>query len=133
MGKACNMMTVRRILVAVVLVLHLPVDAAEEKASASDARPKPLMGDYQVYGGTLSEMSPPSRSDRKVSFKIKGPLAKELFDHIGPDLKTACSDVPGYRERGRRDLSCTFTKENGFACYLGLDVVTGRSMIGAIC
>jgi hypothetical protein len=107
--------------------------AAEKKQEVWDPSPKPLKGDYQVYGGTLSEMLPPSRKDRKVAFMFTGPLAKQLFDQIGPDAKMSCSDASDYRERNRGDLSCTYTKDNGYACYFGLDVPTGKSTNGSIC
>lgn len=106
---------------------------AKKKQDQWDGSPKPLKGDYQVYGGTLSEPVSPGRKDRKVAFMFTGPLAKELFDQVGPDAKPSCSDAPGYRERNRRDLSCTYTKEDGYTCYFGLDVVTGKSTPGSIC
>jgi hypothetical protein len=107
--------------------------AAEKKQEVWGASSKPLKGDYQVYGGTLSEMLPPTRKDRKVAFMFTGPLAKQLFDQIGPDAKMSCSDASDYRERNRGDLSCTYTKDNGYACYFGLDVPTGKSTNGSIC
>ncbi|UTY57992.1 hypothetical protein [Massilia sp. erpn] len=111
-----------------------PLLQAEEKRTEDwDAKPTPLKGDYQVYGGTLSEMRPPSRIDRKVAFMFTGALAKELFDRIGPDAKLSCSDAQDYRERNRQDLSCTHTKAQGYVCYFGLDVTTGKSTRGSIC
>jgi len=107
--------------------------AAEKKPKTWDGRPKPLKGDYQVYGGTLSEAMPPTSKDRKVAFMFTGPLAKELFGQIGPDAKISCSDAEGYRERNRGDLSCTYKKEDGYSCYFGLDVPTGKSTYGANC
>lgn len=107
--------------------------AGEQKPEQWDGRPKAVQGTYQVYGGTLSEAVPPTRKDRKVSFRLKGPLAKELFEQIGPDVKDSCSDASDYRERNRGDLSCTHTKDHGYSCYLGLDVPTGKSTNGAIC
>lgn len=122
---------------AAVLAVHTVPDATdqttEKKPVQRDGSPKPLKGDYQVYGGTLSEALPSTRNDRKVAFMFTGPLAKELFDQTGPDAKPSCSDAPGYRERNRRDFSCTYTKEDGYTCYFGLDVVTGRSTRGSIC
>jgi hypothetical protein len=105
----------------------------EKKQEQWDGSPKPLKGDYQVYGGTLSEVVPPTRTDRKVAFMFTSTLAKELFEQIGPDAKPSCSDAPGYRERNRRDLSCTYTRQDGYSCYLGLDVTTGKSTRGSIC
>ncbi len=96
---------------------------------------KPLKGDYYVYGGTLGEMVPPTQKDRKVSFMFTGPLAQDLFNQIGPDVKKedSCSSAAGYRERRKGDLNCVYTKEGGYVCYVGIDVVTGRSMNGTIC
>jgi hypothetical protein len=126
-------MRARLVFVVAALTLYSLAQAAEKKPEAWDGSPKPLKGDYQVYGGTLSEVIPPTQKDRKVAFMFKGPLAKELFDQIGPDAKMSCSDAPGYRERTRGDLSCTYTKDNGYACYFGLDVPTGKSTNGSIC
>jgi hypothetical protein len=106
---------------------------AEKKHEQWDGSAKPLKGDYQVYGGTLSEVVPPTKNDRKVAFMFTGALAKDLFDKLGPDAKPSCSDALGYRERNRRDLSCTYTKEDGYTCYFGIDVTTGRSTRGSIC
>ncbi len=120
-------------LLVAALVLYSLASAAEKKPEGWDGRPKALKGDYQVYGGTLSEMLPPTRKDRKVAFMFTGQLAKDLFDQIGPDAKMSCGDAPDYRERNRGDLSCTYTKDNGYACYFGLDVPTGKSTNGSIC
>jgi len=96
---------------------------------------KPLKGDYYVYGGTLGEMTPPTQKDRKVSFMFKGPLAQDLFNQIGPDVKKeeSCGSAGDYRERRRGDLDCTYTKDDGYACYFGVDVVSGKSTYGTIC
>jgi hypothetical protein len=120
-------------LIVAAFALSAPSHAAEQKQQQWDGRPKPLSGEYQVYGGSLSEPLPPTRTDRKVSFRLKGPLAKELFNQIGPDTKDACSDASDYRERRKGDLSCTYTKDDGHACYFGLDVATGKGTYGSIC
>lgn len=121
------------ILVAAAFALSALSLASERGKETWDAKPKPLKGDYQRYGGTLSEMQPPNRKDSKVAFMFTGPLAKELFDQIGPDAKLSCSDAQDYRERNRGDLSCTHTNDYGYACYLGISVITGKSIRGSIC
>lgn len=97
--------------------------------------PKPLRGDYQIYGGTLSEMLPPTPGDRKVAIMFKGPLAKDIFQQIGPNVKSAdaCSSATDFKERRRGDVSCTYTKAGGYTCYFGMDLRTGKSTYGAIC
>jgi hypothetical protein len=101
-------------------------------AAAQDSTPKPLKGDYQIYGGSLGDMQTPTAKDRKIAFMLTGPLAKDLFSRIGPDLKDACGAAPGFRQRQRGDLSCTSDKD-GYRCYVGMDIVTGKSMEGSIC
>ncbi|MBQ5939815.1 hypothetical protein [Massilia sp. AB1] len=127
-------MNARLIMTAVVgiLAIHAYAQPAKTKPEAWDGRPKPLRGDYQVYGGTLSEGIPPTSKNRKVAFMFIGPLAKQLFGQIGPDTKVSCSDAEGYRERRRGDLTCT-QDQDGYSCYFGLDVPTGKSTHGSIC
>lgn len=125
-------MTARLMFVVAGLALYSLVQAGE-KQEIWDGRPKPLKGDYQMYGGELGDMVPPTKKDRKVAFMFKGPLAKELFDQIGPDKKDACGATTDHRERDRRDLSCVWDKRDGYSCYFGLDVSTGKSTYGSIC
>ena len=106
---------------------------ADDKKDEGRYGATPLKGDYYVYGGTLSEMLPPTRRDRKVSLMFTGVLAKDLFDQIGPDAKISCSGASDYRERNRGDLTCTYTKDNGYSCYFGLNVSSGKSTHGVIC
>jgi hypothetical protein len=124
-------MSPRMVCIVGVLALFSLAQAGEKKQEEG-LPPKPLSGDYQVYSGTLSEMQPPTAKDRKVAFMFKGPLAKDLFNQIGPDVKDSCSAAAGYRERRRGHLVCTHD-EDGYLCYFGLDVPTGKSTYGSIC
>lgn len=125
----------RRLLCLISILASLPLVAAGQKKDELRYGASTLKGDYYIYGGTLAEMTPPALQDRKVAFMFKGRLAKDLFDQIGPDVKkeNACSSAPDYRERRRGDLDCVFTKDEGYACYLGLDVPSGKSTHGIIC
>ncbi len=127
-------MNARTVGIIVALALSSLVQAAEKKGEDWYG-PKPLEGDYQVYGGTLSEKLPPTPKDRKVAFMFKGQFAKDLFNQIGPDVKKddACSSAADYRERRRGDVDCVYTKDSGYSCYFGLDVPTGKSTYGSIC
>jgi hypothetical protein len=106
---------------------------ADPQEAAGRYMAKPLKGDYYVYGGSLGDSVPPTDKDRKVSMMITGPLAKELFDQIGPDRKDACGAGPDHRTRLRGHLTCVWQKSDGHACYFGLDVPTGKSTHGTIC
>lgn len=94
---------------------------------------KPFSGRYQVYSGSLSEKQPPTPADKQASVVLTGRAAKDLFDQIGPDVKDACSSDTGYRERRKGHLDCSYTKENGYQCFFGIDLRTGRSTYGSIC
>lgn len=124
-------MSARLLFVAGALALFSLTNAAEKKAQGRYLA-TPLKGDYYVYGGTMSEMLPPTAKDRKVSLMFTGQLAKDLFSQIGADAKNACSAGAGYHERRKGDLVCILD-EDGYSCYLGLDVTTGKSTYGVIC
>ena len=120
-------MNSRMVLIVSALAL-LPVRADGGDKENRRYLAKPLKGDYYVYGGSAGDSSPPTPNDRKVSFMLTGPLAKELFNHIGRDSKVECKPSRDYRERRRGDLTCTWTKVEGHSCYFGLDGESGKSM-----
>lgn len=115
-------------LMVILLLTCSTVAAAPPRSSA----PKPIRGTYQIYGGGLGDMVPPTKKDRKVSLAFTGAFAKELFDQIGPDMKDACGASPDHSERQRGDIDCVRDGKK-YLCYVGLDVLTGKSTGGAIC
>lgn len=124
-----------RRLIVVALAIHSLACAAETKPKPQQGRDmaQPIKGDYYVYGGSLADSVPPTAKDRKISFMYMEPLAKELFGYIGPDVKNSCSGDPDYRERRRGHLTCIHTKSDGYTCYMGLDVPSGKSTHGVTC
>lgn len=125
-------MRMRLVFIVTALLLYSLIQAAE-KPEALAGGPKPLKGDYWVYGGELGDTIPPTKNDRKVAFTFRGSLAKELFDQIGPDNKETCGAAPDHRIRDRGDLSCVWDKREGYVCYFGLDVPKGKSTYGVTC
>lgn len=121
-----------RLMMIVCLLAWFSLTPAAERKEQERYWAIPIKGDYYMYGGTISEMLPPTDKDRKVSFMLNGLLAKDLFNQIGPDAKHACSTAAGYRERRRGDLVCILD-EGGYSCYFGLNVITGKSVNGIIC
>lgn len=111
----------------------LPFAHAAEQSEAGRYMATPLKGDYYIYGGTIGDKTAPTQKDRKVSVMLVGELARDLFEHIGPDAKSACNAGPDYRERQRGDLTCSWTKADGHSCYVGINANTGRSMRGSTC
>ncbi|KQV27019.1 hypothetical protein [Massilia sp. Root335] len=110
-----------------------PIATAAEKEAAGRYLAKPLRGDYYVYGGSIGDSTPPTEKDRKLSLMFTGALAKDTFDRIGPDLRDACGAGPDSRQRRRGDLICVWTKGDGYSCYFGIDVMTGKGMRGTTC
>ena len=125
-------MSARLMFVVAALALHSLTQAAEKPENQGSGQ-APLKGDYLIYGGELGDTVPPTKKNRKVAFTFKGRLAKDLFDQIGPDNKDTCGAAPDHRIRDRGDLSCIWDKRDGYVCYFGLDVPTGKSTYGVIC
>jgi len=125
-------MSARIVFIVAALALHSLTQAAE-KQEPPDGGQKTLKGEYLIFGGELGDTVPPTRKDRKVAFTFRGPLAEDLFDHIGPDNKDTCGAAPDHRIRDRGNLSCVWDKRDGYTCYFGLDVPTGKSTNGSIC
>ena len=114
------------------LALFSAASAAEKKQEWTPEF-QPFSGRYQVYSGSPSERRPPTSSDKQASIVLTGRAAKDMFDQIGPDVKDACSSDPNYRERRKGHLDCSYTKENGYQCFIGIDLRTGKSMNGSVC
>lgn len=114
-----NFCKVQGVLVQVVTIVAAhalySLTQAAEKPETGHGSQKPLKGNYWIYGGELGDTVPPTKKDRKVAFTFKGPLAKDLFDQIGPDSKDTCGAALGYRIRDRGDLSCVWDKRDGYS------------------
>jgi hypothetical protein len=93
-------------------------------------------GKYLIYSNDLDEKQPPTQNDRRVSFMIEGPPAKEVFDSIGPDLKIACGASSGVRVRQKGDMDCTYDRDDRvspYTCHFGFNLRTGKSILGSTC
>lgn len=118
--------------VIAIAISFTPYVQAETKKNW-DGKFHPLRGEYLVYAGTLNEAQRPSGSDRKVSFKVTGPVARDMFESMYPDERLTCTDIEGYRERRKGEVFCTYDRQDGYACYFGFDLRTGQSIGGASC
>jgi hypothetical protein len=108
---------------------------ASHAATAGEApdRYKRFKGEYSVYAGELGEQFAPTAKDRKISLIVSGQVAKDMFESMGPDDKTACSTTAGDRSRSKKNLWCTYSRTDGYTCYFGFDLRTGSSIPGGIC
>ena len=94
---------------------------------------KPFSGTYSIYGGGLGDPYTPKVGDRHIAFATGGPIAKEMFNTMGPDLKGVCGTENGGRIRQRAQVSCSFHPKDGYHCNFGFDLTTGKSIGGSIC
>jgi hypothetical protein len=94
---------------------------------------RPFKGDYAIYSGELGEQQAPTRDDRKLSFIIEGQPAKDIFNAMPPDEKETCSGEKGARSRRKEHVWCTFNPADGYTCYFGFDLRTGKSLAGGMC
>lgn len=123
------------------LALIVAATSLFSMAHADEKKPwdgsyKQFKGEYLTYSGDLGEQQPPTQADRKASFMVEGPLAKEMFESIGPDLKDACGTLSGLRVRQKGDVDCTYDKDQRaapYTCHFGLNLRTGKSITGSIC
>jgi len=90
-------------------------------------------GEYTIYSGELGDQQVPTQNDRKLSFIIGGQPAKEIFNAMPPDDKQTCSGEKGARSRSKGNVWCTFNPEDGYTCYFGFDLKTGKSIAGGTC
>jgi hypothetical protein len=96
-------------------------------------RYRPLIGEYIIYSGDLGDQQAPTRNNRKLSFIIEGQAAKEIFNAMPTDDKETCSGEKGARSRSKENVWCTFNPEDGYTCYFGFDLRTGKSIAGGMC
>lgn len=114
------------------LWMALLAGAAQAEPVEADA-PKQLKADYVIYSGDLGEQLAPTATDRKISIHVTGQSAKDIFTSIGPDIKVECSTEKGERERRKGVVWCFYQPSNGYTCYFGFDLRTGKSIDGGEC
>lgn len=95
--------------------------------------PKPFNADYVIYSGDFGDQRVPTKTERKLSVVVTGLPAKEIFDSLYPDIKAECAVEQGERQRMKGHLWCIFGPRNGYTCYLGFDLRTGKSIDGGEC
>jgi hypothetical protein len=122
-----------RIHIVSVVALALFSHARAEGNKGWDGAAKPMKGEYLVYSGTLNEAQAPTKKDSKVSIRVAGHVAEDMFKSMYPDEKLTCTDMKGYRERRKGEVFCTYDPQDGYACYFGFDLRTGKSIGGASC
>ena len=94
---------------------------------------KPINAQMAIYSGGLGDPGMPTAQEAKVSFHVQGKAARDLFDHMGPDVKNECSSDPKVRVRMKERLQCTRYSKSEYSCYFGFDLKDSKSNAGSIC
>lgn len=96
---------------------------------------RPASIGYALYGNTLGDPGPPSKADTKVAFEVRGQVARDIFEAIGPDKVDSCVQEAGarFRSRDEQKIACIRNNEGKYACYFGFDLKSGKSIGGSIC
>ena len=100
---------------------------------------KPLPAMYKIHSGIVANRTPPTATDRKLTFHVEGKAAKEIFDAIGPDVEPTCNGEKGERERRRKGIYCTYyppdqkAKGGPYRCWVGVDLITGEAETNVSC
>jgi hypothetical protein len=110
----------------------LPLAYAAEQSN-SPAPYRPAKAEYTIYSGDLGDQQAPTREERKLSFIIEGKPAKDIFESMHPDDKQTCSGEKGARSRTKGNVWCTYHPADGYTCYFGFDLRTGKSIAGGTC
>jgi len=83
-----------------------------------------------IYAGDLGDAWQPTKEDRKLSIDVTGQPAKDICDAIYPDIKAECTAEKGERQRREGHVWCAYRPSNGYTCYFGFDLRTGRRIAG---
>lgn len=94
---------------------------------------KPINAQMAIYSGGLGDPGTPTAQEAKVSFYVQGKAARDLFNHMGPDVKNECSSDPKARVRVKDHLQCFLYAKSDYSCYFGFDLKSGRGIAGSIC
>lgn len=105
--------------------------AAADTAAERDIK---LAGDAIIYGGDLGDPVGPSAKDAKVFLNVTGKVAQRMFELLGRahEMHGGECDDPDVTSRTSGDVMCTKDKQ-GYACYLGYDLVRGKSIASSTC
>ncbi len=88
---------------------------------------------HAIYGFGLGDPIKPTVKDSKIAFLVTGNAAKKMFDLMPPDREDGCiGEGSRLRSRDNENLVCTKDKD-GYSCYFGFDLKTGKSIGGSTC
>ncbi len=96
---------------------------------------KPMESHYNLYSGAIGDPIAPTKKDAKVSIEVLGKAAEDIFNQIGPDVKEVCNEEKGSRLRTKNGgaILCQYSKQDGYVCYIGVDLKKGKLVTASVC
>lgn len=96
---------------------------------------KPIEARYLLYSGAIGDPMPVEQNNAKLALAITGDAAEEIFQQIGPDLKDECDagNESRFRANGNGSVACQYHLQDGYLCYLGIDLVKGMPVSASVC
>jgi hypothetical protein len=103
-------------------------------ADTSAERDIKLAGDAMLYGGDIGDPTGPTPRDAKLFLDLTGKAAQRAYELLGAssEMHGGECDDPEVTSRHKGDVTCMHDKQ-GYACYLGFDLVRGKSIASSVC
>lgn len=98
-----------------------------------------LQAKYKIHSGGTAYSELPTKTDSALSIAFKGEDARLVFDQIGPDVGTACSDEKSDRLREKKGVYCLYTarlenpENSHYRCWIGINLRTGEGDVRVSC
>lgn len=128
-------MGIKFLLVVAAAAISLPLVHAVDLSGDPYGLWKPLRGAaYKFHSGIVSDATPPTANERRLTFLVDGQTAREIFDSIGPDYPETCTDAKGDRHRRKKGIVCFYTaqdekdKDGPYRCWIGMNLKTGDTV-----
>ena len=113
---------------ALCLLFVLPLTAHSQEFGSMEAQ-------YLLYSGAIGDPMPVEQHNAKLALAITGEAAEEIFQQIGPDLKDECDagNESRFRTNDNVSVACQYHLQDGYLCYLGIDLVKGMPVNASVC
>jgi hypothetical protein len=99
----------------------------------------PLQANYKIHSGGTAYSELPTKDDSALTVAFRDDAARQVFEQIGPDVKSACNDARGYRVREKKGVYCSYTphlenpKNAHYRCWVSINLRTGEGDVRVSC
>lgn len=99
----------------------------------------PLQANYKIHSGGIAYSELPTKDDSAFTVAFRDEAARQVFDQIGPDVKSECHEAEGYRVREKKGVYCSYTarlenpKNSHYRCWVGINLRTGAGDVRVSC